>query len=212
MNGPGVPSGRRLQRLLRSLGEFDLDGEVDAALARRVGPDGTHPPRYDLELFAADDLADGAAVAAILSHLEDCAACRSEVKDFRALLEPATTVPSRQSGNVVDFSVRRRPVFRMPAVAAAAGGDEHWRGSPEATIRIVEIGEPVRQLLIAIQLADRSMHPRRLRLLDPSRPALEQELPPPDHSGLIQFVVPADQAFFELLKSAPLEFWDGPNE
>ena len=134
--------------------------------------------------------------------------------ESRELLSIASTAEAPGvGGTVVPLPVRKpRPVFTMPAAAAAGGGDVRRRGSPDATISAVPMGEPARQYAIAIQLTDRSLYPQVMRLIRHSEPALEQKLPAPDKQGLIQFVLPVDEAFIELLMEAPLEFLDGSEE
>jgi len=65
-------------------------------------------------------------------------------------------------------------VFTLGLPAAAAGG-EVPRTFPDVTIRRVPLSELPGQFLIAIQLTDPTLRPRRLRLIPPSEPAIEQE-------------------------------------
>jgi hypothetical protein len=188
---------RHAQRLLRSLGSFDVDDEIEAALAERSESGGDHPAPYDIESFAAGDLFDGALRARIAAHLERCSSCYAEVKEFRDLL-------------------RGRPLITIPEAAAAAGDMDYQRISPDATIRIASLAERPGVHVIAIKLANPALRPRILRLNLPSGDALEEELSAPDKDGLIQFVKTVasqdDEVFIKRLLDAQLDFLDGSED
>jgi hypothetical protein len=199
---------RATLRLLRSLGTFNVADETEAGLVERDGRGGKHPAPYDIESFAAGDLVDAELRARIATHIEQCASCRAEVAEFRNLMPPTET------GDVVPLRGPEPPVYRciftMPQAAAAAGGEDGRRSSPDATVRVIALAEAAGTYVIAIQLANPTLRPHIVRLNPPSGEPIDEDLPPPDKQGLIQLVKTVvsqrDQRFVALLSSAPLDF------
>jgi hypothetical protein len=148
-------------------------------------------------------------------HLKQCVRC-AELLNFlvtAVLRSPKIEETRRQSSTRA--AARKggrsgRRLFRIPAAAAAAGGAVRQRSSPEATIRIIGLGEVPTQVVVAIQLKDPKLRPRLLRLDPPYGPILEEPLPPPDRQGRIQLIKDVtsleERRFVELVLEVPLEF------
>jgi hypothetical protein len=207
----------QVRRLLRALGRFDIGSEIETALAPRRGPDGAHPPRYDIETFACGDIADDTWRASVASHIVRCPRCRTEAGEFRALLRKAALheiIEKPDETTIVRLPYRQRRsnrlLFTMPRAAAAAGGAVRQRSSSDATIRLLPLGELPGHVVVAIQLKDPANQPQVMRLNPPAEPMIDEPLPPADPQGLIQFVKDAaqlqDRRFLELLLDVPLEF------
>jgi len=148
-------------------------------------------------------------------HMEQCVRC-SELLNFlvtAVLHSPNTEETRKQSSTRAAARIggrSRRLLFRIPVAAAAAGGAVRQRSSPDATIRLIGLGEVPTQVVVAIQLKDPTLRPRLLRLDPPHGPILEQALPPPDRQGRIQLIKdvtsPEERRFVELVLEVPIEF------
>jgi anti-sigma factor RsiW len=193
-----------IERLLRALESFDLAEEVREMLA----PRGEHPAACELEQYAADDLDEEARQLALASHIETCASCRAEVNELRALLAPLAHRPL-QAAAVPPRAVSQR--FLVPMAAAAAGGTQGRRSGQGVAVHVIEPPGMEDLRVVAIQFDDSARCPGSVSVRTLAGVKLTQDhLPPPDSRGVIQFTrsiaSPDDQAFLELLLTAPLEF------
>ena len=148
-------------------------------------------------------------------HIKQCVRC-SELLNFlvAAVLHSPNIEETRKQSSIraaarIGGRSGRR-LFRIPAAAAAAGGAVRQRSSPDATIRLIGLGEVPSQVVVTIQLKDPTLRPRLLRLEPPHGPVLEQTLPPPDRQGRIQLIKDMtssdERRFVELVLEVPVEF------
>lgn len=198
-------SDSQIERLLGALEPFDVADEAHEMLAPRA----EHPAAYDLERYATGDLHEEARHTWIASHVATCETCRAEVSGWRALLQPIENGASRVAVFPAPGALRPRLIVPVAAAASSLGGRRSGQG---VLVHVIEPPALPSLRVIAIQLDDRTLRPRQLRVLTPSGEVLEQALPPADSNGVIQFMrtiaSPADQAFIELILTAELEFVD----